>query len=75
MNSIYGIKELLWYLNRLLIEAVCIYEMFYFQPGQTFADQELVLIFPESCSQPHTLICQLYMGKPRKYTIIIIIIS
>jgi hypothetical protein len=80
MNSIYGIKELLWYLNSLLMEAVRVYEMFYFRPGQTFADQELVLIFPESCSQPHILIFSVVYGKTQEIysnnnNILILVIS
>jgi hypothetical protein len=36
------------------------------RPGQTFADQELLIIFTESCGPPHILIFLVVYGKTQE---------
>jgi hypothetical protein len=61
----------MYHLCKVLIRIDYQVILIYIRPGQTFADQELLLISTESPSPPHVLNFCLYTGELRKYTIII----
>jgi hypothetical protein len=50
-------------LDRPVVQPVARY---YIRPGQTFADQELILIFTETRGPPHILIFLVVYGKTQE---------